>query len=124
MATLGDVRRIAGSLPGTSIDDGQQLALSVTNAKGKSKGYAWVWLERVAPKQPRIPRPDVLAVRVPSVDDKEALIAADPDTFFTEPHYNGFPAVLVRLAVIGVDELAELLQDAWRIQSGRHSFQG
>ena len=42
------------------------------------------------------------------------LIAASPDVFFTEPHYNGFPAVLVRLAAIAPDELEELLIDGWR----------
>ena len=42
------------------------------------------------------------------------LLAADPDKFFTEPHYNGFPAVLVRLPAIDGDELEELIIDAWR----------
>ena len=47
------------------------------------------------------------------------LLASDPDKFFTEPHYNGFPAVLVRLPAIGEDELRELITDAWRIQAPR-----
>jgi hypothetical protein len=59
----------------------------------------------------------VLAVRVANVGEKEALIASDPEKFFTEPHYNGYPAVLVRLAAAGVKELRELLTDAWRIQA-------
>jgi len=58
-----------------------------------------------------------VAIRVGGPADKDSLIAADPDKFFTEPHYNGYPAVLVRLAAIGVDELEELLIDAWRIQA-------
>jgi hypothetical protein len=45
------------------------------------------------------------------------LIAADPEKFFTEPHDKGFPAVLVRLAEVGVRELRELLTDAWRTQA-------
>jgi hypothetical protein len=45
------------------------------------------------------------------------LLAADPDKFFTEPHYNGFPAVLVRLPAIDTGELAELITDAWRCQA-------
>lgn len=45
------------------------------------------------------------------------MIAADPDKFFTEPHYNGFPTVLVRLTRFGVEELTELITDAWRIQA-------
>jgi hypothetical protein len=45
------------------------------------------------------------------------LLAADAAKFFTEPHYNGFPVVLVRLPAIGAGELAELITDAWRCQA-------
>jgi hypothetical protein len=61
----------------------------------------------------------VLAVRVANEGEKQMLLAADPDKFFTEPHYNGFPAVLVRLAAIDKAELTELLTDAWRCQAPR-----
>ena len=58
-------------------------------------------------------------MRVASVAEKEELLAADPEKFFTEPHYNGFPAVLVRLPAIDAGELAELITDAWRCQAPR-----
>ena len=58
-------------------------------------------------------------MRVSGEEEKQALIAADPDKFFTEPHYNGYPAVLVRLAAIDEDELTELLTDAWRCAAPR-----
>lgn len=93
-----------------------RFAFSVARG-GKDRGFAWVWMERVKPKRARVPNPGVLAVRVANAGEKEMLLAADPDVYFTEPHYNGFPAVLVRLAAIGVDELAELLTDAWRCQA-------
>jgi hypothetical protein len=112
VATQNDVRRIALALPGT-VEADDRFAFSVPN-KGKAKGYAWVWMERVEPKKPRVPNPKVLAVRVTDLGEKEMLIAADPDKFFTEPHYNGFPAVLIRLAAVRVAELRELLTDAWR----------
>jgi hypothetical protein len=115
VADQGDVRRIALALPET-VEDDDRFAFSVMN-KGKVKGYAWVWQERVHPKKARVPNPDVLAVRVSDEAEKEVLIASDPDAFFTEPHYNGFPAVLVRLAAVDVDELRELLTDAWRCQA-------
>lgn len=54
-----------------------------------------------------------------SLAEKEELLAADPEKLFTEPHYNGFPAVLVRLPAIGAAELAELITDAWRCQAPR-----
>ena len=112
MATQEDVRRIALALPETR-EGTDGFGFSVRNGT-KDKGFAWVWMKRIEPKKPRVPQPDVLAVRVANNQEKETLIAADPDKFFTEPHYNGFPAVLVRLAAIEPDELRELLTDAWR----------
>jgi hypothetical protein len=111
MATQDDVRRIALALPET-VESEERFAFSVPN-KGKLKGFAWVWLERIAPKKARVPQPAVLAVRVANLDEKDALLAVDSAKFFTEPHYNGFPAVLVRLAAVEVDELEELITDAW-----------
>ena len=73
------------------------------------KGFAWTWLVREAPRRPRVPRPDVLAVRCP-IERKEMLIEAAPAIYFDEPHYRGYPAVLVRLAAIEEGELAELLR--------------
>jgi hypothetical protein len=87
--------------------------------KGELKGFAWAWNERIEPKKPKVPNPEVLAVRVASLAEKEELLAADPEKFFTEPHYNGFPAVLVRLPSIDGSELAELITDAWRCQAPR-----
>jgi hypothetical protein len=115
MATQEDVRRIALSLPDTSEAD-DHFGFSVLN-KGKPKGYVWAWNERIEPKKPRVPRPDVVAIRVASQAEKEELLAADPAKFFTEPHYNGFPAVLVRLPAIDTGELEELIIDAWRCQA-------
>ena len=115
MADQSDVRRIALSLPDTS--EGQDhFAFSVRRGS-KQKGFAWAWNERVVPKKPRVPRSDVLAVRVADLDVKETLLAADGEKFFTEPHYNGFPAVLVRLPAVDVDELTALLVEAWRCQA-------
>ena len=118
MATQDDVRLIALALPET-VEADDRFAFSVVN-KGKHKRIAWVWLERVHPKKARVPQPAVLAVQLASLTDKELLLASDDGgKFFTEPHYNGFPAILVRLAAIDVDELAELIKDAWRIQAPR-----
>jgi hypothetical protein len=115
MANQGDVRRIARSLPGT-IEEKGRFAFSVLN-KGKEKGFVWVWLERIEPKKPRVPNPDVLAVRVRDQAEKATLLAGDPDRFFTEPHYNGFPAVLVRLPAVTNALLRKLIVDAWRCQA-------
>ena len=115
MATRADVKRIALSFPGAeqAVDD---FAFGI-RIKGKLKGFAWVWKERVVPKKPRVANPAVLAVRVANLGQKDALLAAQPKKFFTEPHYNGFPAVLVRLSEVKVGELRTLLEDAWRCMS-------
>jgi hypothetical protein len=114
MATQADVRRIALSLPETEEEKGH-FAFAV-RTKGKPKGFAWVWMERVVPKKPRVANPAVLAVRVANLSQKDLMVAAEPTKFFTEPHYAGFPAVLVRLAAVSVSEIRVLLKEAWRCQ--------
>ena len=110
MVDAATLRRLALALP--EVEDrseGDRLALEV-----KGKGLAWTYLERVAPKKPRIARPDVVAIRC-RIEAKELLIEAAPDRFFDDDHYRGYPAVLVRLVAIDEDELAGLLQTAWRL---------
>ena len=63
------------------------------------------------------PDGDILGARVADEDVKFALIADDPGVYFTTPHFDGYPAVLVRLAEIGVPELEELLTEAWLAQA-------
>jgi hypothetical protein len=113
MATEHDVRRIALALPEVT-EDQDTLGFAV-----RGKGFMWSWKERVVPKKPRVERRDVLGVRVADAGAKQELLAADPGKFFTEDHYHGFPAVLVRLAAVDADELAELLTDAWRAKAPR-----
>jgi hypothetical protein len=121
MATQADVRRIALSLPGAQESE-RDFAFEV-EVKGKRKGFAWVWKERIDPKKARVPNPAVLAVRVATLGQKDTLISAEPRKFFTEPHYNGFPAILVRLAEVDSKDLRELITEAWRCMAanGRRS---
>jgi hypothetical protein len=115
MASQADVRRIALSLPATE-EAPNHFAFSVRN-KGKLKGFVWVWMERVAPKKARVPQPKVIAVRVASLVDKDFMLKLNPAKFFTEPHYDGFPAVLVRLAAVTARELKPIITEAWRCQA-------
>lgn len=112
MATQADVRRIAMTLSGTEEETGR-FAFSVP-VKGKLKQYAWVWLERPEPKKSRVPNASVLALRVTNLGQKDLMLQAEPTKFFTEPHYNGYPAVLLRLSEVRVPELRILLTDAWQ----------
>jgi len=60
---------------------------------------------------------ETLVVRVVDLEDKEALLRADADVFWTTPHYDGYPYVLVRLDRIDPAQLRELLEDAWRLSA-------
>jgi hypothetical protein len=115
MPTQADVRRIAMALPGAE-ESSERFAFSVQD-KGKSKGFVWVWRERLEPKQPRVSNPKVIAVRVANLAQKDMVLASDRKKFFTEPHYNGFPAVLVRLDAVTIADLKMLIEDAWRCQA-------
>jgi len=117
VADQADVRRIALSLPGVSEAE-HAFAFSVAD-RGKAKGFVWAWRERVDPRRPKVANPEVLAVRVADLNEKEALLGAGEPHFFTEPHYHGYPAVLVRLPLVALDELEELIVDAWRCRAPR-----
>ena len=61
----------------------------------------------------RLREKDVIVVMVDR-EEKEILLQAEPDVFFTTPHYDGYPAMLVRLSAIEPDELEEVLTESWR----------
>jgi hypothetical protein len=115
MATQADVRRIALSLPGAEEEAGH-FKFGIRR-NGKLKGFAWVWLERIHPKKARVPQPKVIAVLVANLAEKDVLLSLDRERFFTEPHYDGYPAVMVRLEEVKVKELREIITEAWRCQT-------
>ena len=109
MATRDDLRRVALALPETTTDnDGFSYSVS-------GKAIVWTWLERVHPKKARIPNPDVIAVRIADESEKELLIEMNGSVFFTEPHYHGYPAILVQLPGIDVGMLETIVGNAWRL---------
>jgi len=115
MPTQADVRRIALALPDVT-EASERFAFSVLN-KGKPKGFVWAWNERVTPKKPRVPNPGVIAVRVANLGQKEAILSSNTKKFFTEPHYDGYAAVLVRLDAVTISDLKVLIAEAWRCQA-------
>ena len=118
MATWNDVRRIALALPGTA----EQSSRGTPAWRVKDKGFVWerplrrADLEALGPAAPDGP---ILAARVADLGVKQALLTDDPDVYFTTPHFNGYPAILVRLDRIAVGELGELIVEAWL--AGRRS---
>ncbi|HEX3004263.1 MAG TPA: MmcQ/YjbR family DNA-binding protein [Angustibacter sp.] len=108
MADRDDLRRVALALP-DAVEEPGDPRFTVSGRQ-----FVWTWRERVHPKRTKVPRPDVLVVRVPDLADKEALVASDPETFVTEPHYDGYPMVLVRLPSADPDVLAEVVADSYR----------
>ncbi|BDB43197.1 MULTISPECIES: MmcQ/YjbR family DNA-binding protein [Mycobacterium] len=118
MATWDDVARIAAELP--LVTEQSQHDWRV----GK-KLLAWERplrrsdIEALTSTGAQPPEGDILAIRVPDEGVKFALIADEPRIFFTTPHFDGYPAVLVKLAEIGFFELEELLTEAWLTQAPR-----
>jgi hypothetical protein len=117
MATLEDVRQICSKLPG-ALEGTDRFGFGV-EVKGKVKGFVWTWMERVHPKKPKVENCDVLAIVTPGLGAKEVLMASEPEKYVLDPHYNGYPAVLVRLEAFEVDELSDLLEEAWRCKSSK-----
>jgi len=111
MADINDVRRIALALPDVVVD-GQTFRVN-------GHLVAWPWMQRIDPKKARVANPDVLVVRVASELDKQALMDLDPAAFFTEPHYDGYAAVLINLARIGEPMLSKLLADSWALAKAK-----
>lgn len=113
MATWEDVRRAALALPETAERSGTDGKLD-----WQVRGKTFVW-ERplrksdLAALRGAAPDGPVLAARVADEGAQEALIADEPTVYFTTPHFNGYPAVLVRLDVISTGELDGLIVDAW-----------
>ncbi|GAA0235832.1 MmcQ/YjbR family DNA-binding protein [Cryptosporangium japonicum] len=107
MATWDDVRRIALALPESS------EATSYGQPAWKVRGKTFVWdrSERTDDPSP------VLGARVADEGAKAALIADDPGVYFTIPHFDGYAAVLVRLDAIPLDELTELITEAWLLRA-------
>ena len=112
MAGWDDVRRIALGLPETSERRSHGGASWVVRDKG------FVWERPLRPADIRAlgdaaPTGPILGARVEHLGAKAALLADAPDVFFTTPHFDGYPAVLVRLDTIALDDLEEVIVEAW-----------
>lgn len=112
MADWEDVRRIASGLPETTEETSRDHAAWVV----KKKYFVWqrplrrtdlIALGDSAPEGP------ILGARVEHEIAKEALIQDNPDVFFTTPHFDGYPAILVQLDNITVEDLEEVIVEAW-----------
>ena len=102
MVTEDDVRRIALSLPSTT----EKPSYGTPGFRVKDKLFARIREEG-----------DVLAIWCWDLGEKEALLASDPEKFFTTSHYDGHAMVLVRFGAVDLDELTELLTESWRIRA-------
>lgn len=112
MVTFDEVRRITLALPETS-ENGGKLRV-------RDKALAWARPMRAGdPDDPQTGRPyeNVLGVRVADEGVKQSLLATNPQMYFTIPHFDGYPAVLVRMDQADPAELAELIEEAWLLRA-------
>jgi hypothetical protein len=121
MATIDDARTIALALPGVTERVGGHTGEPAWRLS--SGQIAWIRgpratdLRQLAALGAAWPEGPVLAVRVGSQEEKEALLAAEPEVLFTIPHFDGYSGLLVRLDAIERDRLAELIADAWLVRA-------
>ena len=121
MATIDDARAIALALPGVTQRVGGHTGEPAWRLS--SGQIAWIRgpratdLRQLAALGAAWPEGPVLAVRVGSQEEKEALLAAEPEALFTIPHFDGYSGLLVRLDAIERDRLAELIADAWLVRA-------
>jgi hypothetical protein len=111
MVDADDVRRVAMSLPHTVEMDSEGFDFRVGN-----RGFVWSYPEHLPGRRREI-RTDIAVVYVGDEAEKQALLAAEPEVFFTTPAYNWSPLVMVRLDAIGIDRLRELICDAWHMRA-------
>ena len=111
MADDHDVRRIALALPDVS-----EIPSDGFDFRVADKGFVWSYPERQAGR-PRVIRTDIAVLFVGDEAEKQALLLGEPDIFFTTPGYDGWPLVMLRLAMVDVARLTELVADAWRMRA-------
>jgi len=121
MVSIEDVRTIALALPGAE----ESVSGHTGEAAWRLKSGQFAWLRGPSATDLRQlselgrewPSGEVLAVRVADLEEKEALLAAEPDALFTIPHFDGYPGLLVRLDAVDRDRLAEIIADAWLVRA-------
>ena len=112
MAGWDDVRRAALNMP--EAIEGESRGLRGWSVR--KKGFVWERPLRkadVAALGAEAPDGDILGVRVEHVGAKDALLETEPGVYYTTPHFDGYPAVLVRLDAIAPEALEELVAEAW-----------
>jgi hypothetical protein len=112
VAGWDDVRRIALGLP----ESGEHSARGLASWRVRDKAFVWERPLRKADLRAlgdAAPEGPILGAWVEHLVAKEALLADDPGAFFTTPHFDGYAIVLVRLEEIGVEDLEEVIVEAW-----------
>jgi hypothetical protein len=112
MATWDDVQRIALELPQSS----ERVSRDLRQWRVKDKLFVWerpLRAKEVKDLGDQAPDGPIVAARVEHLVAKEALLADDPEVFFTTPHFDGYAAILARLERLTVGDLQELIAEAW-----------
>jgi hypothetical protein len=118
MASWDDVARICLALPETT----EATSYGGRAWRVRDKGFVW---ERPLRKKDRAelgdgaPAGPVIGAYVPDEGAKAALVAEEPDVYFTTSHFDGYPVVLCRLEELDTAALTELAVEAWACRAPR-----
>lgn len=104
-----DVARIALSLPGATQTEGE-FAFRVNGRQ-----FVHAWLERRDPKKARVPSSEVVVIGVRDEMDTQTLLGSGNPALFTEPHFDGWPSILVRLSDVDESLLEKLITDSYEV---------
>jgi hypothetical protein len=113
MATFDDCRRLTAHLP----EVGESTSYGTPSLTVRGKSFCRLWGDREHDRDHVDPDETAVLVVFCDLDEKDALIESSGGTVFSTPHYDGYPAMVIRLADVDLEDLAGYLEDSYRAKA-------
>lgn len=118
MVDIDDLRRLAMAMPEVI----EKAAWGMATWRVDGRMFVWerpLRAKELAELGDNAPEGLIAGVRTEDLSEKEALLSSDPTVFFTTTHFDGHPAVLVRLDAVDADRLKQIVEDAWLARASK-----